>query len=144
MTKNLKQFETEVEGEIFNPTSPNIADTLKQKKIIIDTIVNDKRYSAIIPFALQVRAKNLDTITEMTRIKAEKLDETITAISNAFNIVAVDALTNPMRMIFFGVVLADLMLIEAILMHDLGVWQAHCEVELQKDIINYYKEVPKF
>ena len=32
MTKNLKQFETEVEGEIFNPTSPNIADTLKQKK----------------------------------------------------------------------------------------------------------------
>ena len=144
MTKNITDFEADVENEVFNSNSPNIADTLRQKKLIIDTIVNDKRFSALVPFILQLRTKNLDTILEMTRIKAEKLDETIKAISNAFTIVSADPLSNTARLIFFGVVLADLISIEAILMHDLGSWQAHAEEELSRDITNYYLEIPRF
>jgi len=138
-----EQFKSIIDNTDAERKAEYIAGLQKAEYQTAINLSNDRRIISIYPLLLQARQTNLNMIIQDKQIILNSLNSVLNSLGNAFNIVAVDPLSNGERLIFFALVITDIMIKETYLMLKFDEAETKLTNELNKPLINYYENLPK-
>jgi len=106
---------------------------------------SDNRIIKVYPILLQLKKSKIDAIMKDKEIILNTMNPVMTALGNAFNIVAdMNPLTSSPRLAVYFLVIIDLMIKEFYLMLKFDEAETRLTEELNRNITDYYTELPNY